>query len=82
MSEAVEICPHCIFENVYLNRDVKKQGYMVICKNCGEQIMLCDECYHSDDNPNRRCDWLCFEKNGHIEGRCFRGITKKRSVVK
>ena len=26
--EAVEVCPHCMGENVYPNWDVEKQGYI------------------------------------------------------
>ncbi len=77
--EAVEVCPHCDSENEYPNWDVEKQGYIAICQTCGEQIMLCDECYHSDDNPQQRCDWHCVEKNGCREGHCFRGITKEKA---
>ena len=56
-TEAVECCPHCDCENVYPNWDVKTQGYVAKCKGCGEDILLCDECLHADDNPGQKCDW-------------------------
>ena len=42
-TEATELCPHCMGENVYPNWDVEKQGYIAKCKHCNEQIFLCDE---------------------------------------
>ena len=56
IAEVIECCPHCDHENV-LVRDVEKDGYVAVCKNCGEKIMLCSECMRADDNPNRYCDW-------------------------
>lgn len=64
-TEAVEECPHCGHENVYPAWDVETQGYVAKCQGCGEDIMLCDECTHADDNLDRRCDWT-------EEGGCFR----------
>lgn len=64
--EEVEICPHCMFENI-VQWNVEKDGYEIICKNCGKKIMLCDACLHSDDNKSYSCDWC--EKEG-----CFREI--------
>lgn len=69
--EAVEVCPHCDSENVYPMWDVKVNGYVAVCKHCGKQIMLCDECFHAEDNLNQNCDW-CATKCG---GKCFRGTT-------
>lgn len=70
--EAVEICPHCMSENIYPMYDVEKDGYVAKCKYCGKEIFLCDECTHSEDNTERYCDW-CETDCG---GKCFRGITK------
>lgn len=67
-TEAVECCPHCGQENVYPNWNTEKQGYVAVCENCGQKIMLCDECFHSDDNKEMKCDWC--------NGKCFRGATK------
>lgn len=67
-TEAVEGCPHCMTENVYPNYDVVGNNYTAVCKNCGEEIMLCDECFHADDNREHKCDWTekdgCFRKEG------------------
>ena len=64
MTEAIEICPFCEGENVYPGWDVKKDGYVAKCQHCGEDILLCDECTHAEDNPYGRCDWseprCCF----------------------
>lgn len=69
--EAIEVCPHCENENVYPMWDVEVNGYVAICSDCGQQIFLCDECMHSEDNPGRRCDWCATE----CGGKCFRGYT-------
>lgn len=75
-TEAVEICPFCEGENIYPNWDVTTQGYVAVCQHCGEQIMLCDECRHAEDNREGRCDWHEIVGENHLEGHCFRGITK------
>lgn len=69
--EAVEVCPHCDSENIYPMWDTAKLGYVANCQCCGKQIMLCDECFHSEDNGLQKCDW-CVTECG---GKCFRGIT-------
>ena len=74
--EVVEVCPHCSYENVYPMWDVNVNGYIAICKNCGQQIFLCDECKHSDDNENIFCNW-CKTECG---GKCFRGVIKSITV--
>lgn len=56
MREEVEVCPHCMGENI-IQWDVEKDGYQATCQHCGEKIMLCDACLHSDDNPSGKCDW-------------------------
>lgn len=77
LTEAVEACPYCEGENVFPNYDAKKDGYIVVCQQCGRQIFLCDECLHADDNPTQKCDWRQLE-NGC--GQCFRGIAKGGAV--
>ena len=72
--EAVEMCPHCDNENVYPMWDANVSGYVAVCKHCGAEIMLCDECYHSEDNQEQKCDW-CATKCG---GKCFRGTTNNK----
>lgn len=69
--ECVETCPHCEGENIYPNYNPIANGYKAICKHCGEEIFLCDECIHAADNKEHRCDWHEMETGG----RCFRGTT-------
>lgn len=64
LKEEIEVCPHCEAE-VTVVWDVEKQGYQTTCPNCGKKIMLCDACFHSEDNGGMRCDWS--EENG-----CYR----------
>lgn len=74
---AVECCPHCGHENEYLMWDATQDGYTVKCNYCGEEILLCDECFHADDNLSMRCDW----KKNKCGGYCFRGRTKNNTVI-
>ena len=67
MTEAVEVCPHCMGENVYPDWDADIQGYIAVCSHCKTLIMLCDECLHAADNTGQICDWS--EEDG---GTCFR----------
>ena len=67
----VEFCPHCDMENEF-EWDIETQGYVSKCQHCGKKLMLCDECFHSDDNPEMKCDWR--DKCGGI---CFRDKTVK-----
>ncbi len=79
-TEAVEVCPHCMSENVFENWDVEKQGFVAKCWQCGHEIMLCDECLHADDNPKKVCDWHGVYANGKMRGgSCFRGSTHEKS---
>lgn len=78
-TEAVELCPYCMSENVFSNWDVEKQGYIATCWQCGKKIMLCDECLHADDNAGGHCDWrevICDGKL--VEAHCCRGVIKNR----
>lgn len=50
----VEWCSHCEEENE-LMWDTETQGWEIFCPNCGEKLMLCDECLHSEDNPTQAC---------------------------
>lgn len=52
--EVCEVCPECGAENV-MTWDVEKEGYVAYCPHCGSKMMLCDECFHSDNAPI--CDW-------------------------
>lgn len=75
-TEAVEGCPFCEGENVFQNWNTAKQGYIAQCQHCGEQIMLCDECMHADDNPGRCCDWHEEVHGNETWSICFCGTTK------
>lgn len=74
--EAIECCPFCDSENVFVNH----HGYKAVCNECGEEMMLCDECRHADDNPTMICDWHEIKINNISYGVCFRGITKHKEA--
>lgn len=77
ITEAVETCPYCGAESTFPNWDTATQGYVAVCRNCHEQIMLCDECLHAEDNETQRCNWHEITCGPHCtEGHCFRGVTK------
>lgn len=69
LREEVEWCPCCNYE-VEFPHDVEKDGYNVICPNCGKELMLCDACMHSEDNLRMKCNWS-------KETGCFRKIKKE-----
>ena len=67
----IEICPHCDYENQF-EWDVTTMGFKTVCRNCGKQLLLCDECCHAEDGLNKnacRCDWR-EDANGNSI--CFR----------
>lgn len=72
--EAVEVCPHCDSENVYPMWNTEVSGFVAVCKTCGKEIFLCDECQHTilKDGEVHNCDWCRIE----CGGKCHRGITK------
>lgn len=72
--EAVEVCPHCMSENIYPMWDTEVLGFVALCKYCGKEIFLCDECLHTieQDGEPHDCDW-CETECG---GMCHRGETK------
>ena len=73
-----ETCPFCSTENNYPEWDADKQGFVAICKNCGEQIFLCDECLNREDNPGQVCDWHLLFYEGRQFGLCHRGSTANK----
>lgn len=78
--EIVEVCPHCDHENIYSENEEFPEQYVAICDNCGKKIFLCDECMHSEDNPEQNCDW-CMKDGCDM---CFRGKienTKSYTVI-
>ena len=70
LREVVEVCPHCEAENI-IEWDIEKNGYVAKCTQCGKEMMLCDECMHSEDGDpcGAMCDW--HRANGMSV--CFRG---------
>lgn len=78
VTEAVEACPFCVEENIFPNWDIKTQGFKVTCRECGEEMMLCDECLHAEDNKGGHCDWHEIQYQNYTEGHCFRGVTKHK----
>lgn len=54
--EAVEMCPECMAE-VTVPDWAPSDGYRTTCPDCGESMLLCDECLHAEDNPLQYCDW-------------------------
>ena len=44
--ECVEVCPHCMGENV-IQWNTEEQGFVAYCQHCGKKMMLCDECLHT-----------------------------------
>lgn len=72
--EEVEICPFCDKENVYPMWDTEKQGFVVRCQHCGEEILLCDACLHTvcEDGEHHECDWRLTD----CGSKCHRGETK------
>ena len=70
--EVIEYCGECGEDNIWEDLDPVACNYETVCQHCGEPIMLCDECYHSDDNPYHDCDWHPgIECKGGI---CFRRV--------
>ena len=68
--EAVEVCPHCLQENIYPMWNVKEKGFVASCEGCGAEIFLCDECMCTDkeNGVTHDCDWC--------DGKCRRGVIK------
>lgn len=77
-----ETCPHCDAVNEIVNHDVEKDRWVVKCKECGEEIMLCNVCdAYLEDTP-RSCDWHEEIIDGVKCGVCFRGITHRLNEFK
>lgn len=51
-----EPCPNC-GEEIEMRWNTDELGYEAVCPVCGERLMLCDECLHSEDNPGGKCDF-------------------------
>ena len=71
--EITEVCPHCEAENTIL-WNVENEGYVAYCPRCGKKMMLCDECFHAEDNKEQKCDW-CEEKG------CWRERSRNKCEI-
>ena len=49
-----EFCPHCESE-IEMRWNTDTDGYQAFCPVCGNRLMLCDECHHTDGNGG--CDY-------------------------
>lgn len=49
----VEVCPHCENE-IEMRWDTSTMGFRAFCPVCGNRLMLCDECLHTQDGD---CDY-------------------------
>ena len=63
-----EACAECGFENSILI-DCATEGYQTTCSECGEDLMLCDECKHCSDPV--ACDFRWIDRERGI-GTCQR----------
>lgn len=80
LNEIVEPCPECSGEAIWFTEKTPEElGYKQRCPYCGNEMMLCDACYHADDNPNHICDWL--DDGYYTEGTCFRMRGEKPNAV-
>ena len=43
-----EVCPHCESE-VEMRWNTDTMGFKAFCPVCGERLMLCDECRHTEE---------------------------------
>lgn len=51
-----EFCPECEME-ITMQWDVERDGFKAFCPNCGNRLMLCDECKHRSGNYRDDCDY-------------------------
>lgn len=49
-----EVCPHCENE-IEMRWNTDKMGFKAFCPVCGKQLMLCDECRHTEGHGP--CDY-------------------------
>lgn len=62
-----EFCANCEREVEIHGWDTDRDGYRAFCPYCGEVLMLCDECQHTE--PHQPCDFdadtgLCHHRPG------------------
>lgn len=57
MNEVIEMCLSCMRE-VDMFWNIEADGYKAFCPYCGERLMLCDECMHSENGEFKgNCDY-------------------------
>lgn len=64
-----EVCPYCDTE-ITMRWNIKEQGFKAFCPVCGKILMLCDECFHAEDEYAGKCNW-CKDKLTGKE-KCYR----------
>lgn len=68
-----ELCPHCEREVEIHGWVTERDGYQAFCPYCGESLMLCDECQHSEQHYG--CDFdastgLCLHRaHEHLQAK-------------
>ena len=77
-----ETCPHCDAVNEIAYHNPDRDGWVVKCKECGEEMMLCSLCDAYLETATRTCDWHEEIIDGVRCGVCFRGITHHGAKVK
>lgn len=75
-----EVCPNCERE-ITMIWDIDDLGYKAFCPVCGEQMMLCDACIHSEDGLNENCNHCDWQEHDDGTSRCFRCGVERRMVV-
>lgn len=65
-----EPCPHCGHE-IEMRWDTDTLGFQAFCPVCGQRLMLCDECRHTDSPM--LCDY------SSETDRCCRMLGKEKS---
>ena len=56
--EVVEVCSNCMNE-VHIFWNNAEDGYKAFCPYCGERLMLCDECRHSEEDEHGNACGVC-----------------------
>ena len=56
--EVVEVCANCMNE-VHIFWNTAEDGYKAFCPYCGERLMLCDECRHSELDKHGNACGVC-----------------------
>lgn len=67
----VEVCAFCGVENEMV-WDIDEFGYEAFCPVCGNKMMLCDECMHSEDELNENGNHCDYKKSEDGSEKCFR----------